>query len=304
MIAVLGSANVDLVFRLQRFPHFGETIPGISYARFPGGKGANQAVACARLGATTWFFGKLGDDPFGLELLQSLNASGVNTSSVNIEKGTHTGTAAIFVSPEGHNAILYFPGANALIDEVYVDKALDKIMSSSILLLQFEIPVKTIAYLLRKLPPDKPFVILDPAPVYDLTGFPLDRIDILTPNVTELRGLTGTEDIKRGGEKLLKLGARQVLCKVGENGAWLIRPSEARHFPAFKIEAVDTTAAGDAFNGALAVALDEGLPIEESIEWANAAGALACTREGAQSSLPYREELEAFLKGKTKRGLI
>ncbi|MGB9879853.1 MAG: ribokinase, partial [Anaerolineae bacterium] len=234
MIAVLGSANIDLVFQVTRFPQFGETIPGVSYGRFPGGKGANQAVACGRLGAQVLFLGKIGADPFGQELLRSLTTSGVNTDLVEIEERVHTGTTAIFVSPQGQNAILYFAGANVLVDEAYVDKVFDYIKSASILLTQFEIPLKTIAYLLRKLPPEKPLVILDPAPVYDLTGFPLERVDILTPNATELRELTGTSDIRVAGRKLLERGVKRVICKVGEDGAWLVKQDEIVHFPAFK----------------------------------------------------------------------
>lgn len=301
MIAVLGSANIDLVFRVNRFPKFGETLRALSYERFAGGKGANQAAACGRLGASVSFFGKVGDDPFGIEVLKSLNDSGVNTGFVAVEKDVHTGTAVIFLSPEGHNAILYIAGANDLVDENYVDNVLGYIASSSVLLLQLEIPPRTVAYLLRKLPPTTPLVILDPAPVCDLSDLPLSRVDFLTPNTVELRELTGIEQIETAGQYLIDMGVRNVICKAGEDGAWLIRTKETAHFPAFRIQAVDTTAAGDAFNAALAVALVDGLTIEESIRWANAAGALACTRNGAQPSLPYREELEAFLK-KPSRG--
>ncbi|MEM2356165.1 MAG: ribokinase [Candidatus Bathyarchaeia archaeon] len=295
MIAVLGSANIDLVFQVERLPRFGETIAGKSYNRFPGGKGANQAAACGRLRADVVFLGKVGDDPFGEELLRSLQNSGVNVDYVKREEGVYTGTTAIFVSPSGENAILYLAGANRHVDEAYVDTVLDVIMSSSVLLMQFEIPITTIAYLLRKLPPAKPLVILDPAPAYSLSSLPTNRIDIITPNVTELESLTGTSNVEIGGKKLLNTGVKHVICKVGEEGAWLIARDQIRHFPSFHVPVVDTTAAGDAFNGALAVALAEGLSLEEGIVWGNAAGALACTRRGAQPSLPFREEVEKFL---------
>lgn len=295
MITVLGSANIDFVFQVERLPRFGETIAGQSCERFPGGKGANQAAACGRLRADVVFLGKVGDDPFGEELLRSLRNSGVNVDHVKREKGIYTGTTAIFVSPSGENAILYLAGANKYVDEAYVDTVLDVIVSSSVLLVQFEIPITTIAYLLRKLPPEKPLVILDPAPAYSLSQLPADRIDIITPNITELESLTGTNNVEQGGKQLLNAGIKHVICKVGENGAWLITRDKTQHFPGFRVPVVDTTAAGDAFNGALAVALAEGFSLDESIVWGNAAGALACTRRGAQPSLPFREEVEQLL---------
>lgn len=295
MISVLGSANIDLVFQVERLPRFGETFAGQAYERFPGGKGANQAAACGRLKTSVVFLGKVGDDPFGEELLQSLQSNGVNIDYVKRERGVSTGTTAIFVSPEGDNAILYFPGANSLVDEVYVDNVLDVIVSSHVLLVQFEIPISTIAYLLRRIPPKKPLVILDPAPASCLSKLLTHRIDIITPNTTELELLTGTNNAKVGGRKLLNTGIKHVICKVGSNGAWLIEHNKVQHFPAFRVPVVDTTAAGDAFNGALAVAIAEGFDLEEAIIWGNAAGALACTRRGAQPSLPLREEIEQFL---------
>lgn len=295
MISVLGSANIDLVFQVRRLPRFGETLAGLSYKRFPGGKGANQAAACGRLRAEVFFLGKVGDDPFGEEVLQSLRSSGVNVDNVQKEKGVSTGTTAIFVDQDGNNAILYLAGANNLIDSAYVESVFHLIISSSVLLIQFEIPIKTIAYLLRRLPPDKPLVILDPSPAQDLSDLPTDRIDIITPNLVEIEALTGYSDVREGARRLLARGVRQVVCKVGKDGAWLITHNKAQHFPAFQVNVVDTTAAGDAFNGALAVALAEGHSLEESILWGNAAGALACTRHGAQPSLPYREEVEQLI---------
>jgi len=298
MIAVLGSANIDLVFQVKRLPRFGETIAGLSYERFPGGKGANQAVACGRLGADVVFLGKVGDDPFARELLDSIAASNVKVDFVKIQRGICTGTTAIFVSPNGENAILYFGGANTYVDKAYIDEVFGIISSAKVVLVQFEIPLETIAYLLSRLPPENPVVIVDPAPAYELSGLPAKRIDVLTPNTSELEALTGTSDVKVGGRKLLDMGIKQIICKAGENGAWLITQSAIKHFPAFPVDVVDTTAAGDAFNGALATALANGLSIEEAIVWGNAAGALACTRRGAQPSLPYLEEVKALLAKK------
>jgi ribokinase len=296
MITVLGSANIDFVFRIKRFPQLGETLPAEDHARVLGGKGANQAVACARLGAETIFMGNLGDDPFGDDLLNSLKQNGVQIQHVRRLKNVYTGTTVIFVDSEGNNSILYYPGANGYIDKTYIDDILPQVISSSVLLLQFETPLNALAYLLKKLPPEHPLVIVDPSPVQDLSVLPVERIDILTPNQIELRLLTGCADIVAGGKKLLEFGVKQVICKVGENGAWVIGRGEIRHFPAFRINVVDTTAAGDAFNAGLAVALEKGLTLEQVLIWANAAGALACTKFGAQPSLPYRHELESFLR--------
>jgi len=296
MIAVLGSANIDFVFRIQRFPQLGETLLAQDHARVFGGKGANQAVACARLGAETVFMGSVGDDAFGDELLQSLKQNGVQVQYVRRLKNVYSGTTVIFVDPRGNNSILYFPGANGYIDASYIDAILPHVVSASVLLLQFETPFNAIACLLKKLPPDRPIVILDPSPVNDLRSLPIERVDLLTPNQVELTLLTGYSDTMTAARQLLGLGVKQVVCKVGENGAWVIDREEAKHFPAFRIDVVDTTAAGDAFNAGLAVALEKGVTLDQAVTWANAAGALACTKFGAQPSLPFWHELETFLR--------
>jgi len=296
VIAVLGSINMDFVCEVPRFPQHGETLRGLSFARYPGGKGANQAVAAARLGAQVFFYGKVGDDFFGRELLQSLTENGVSVETVEREGNTSSGIALIWVAENGKNAIVYVPGANALVNTAYIDRMLSRLVAAKVLLLQLEIPLETIAYVLRYLPTKNPFVILDPAPAQDISSLSLERVDIITPNRGELTALTGEEDVKKAGRRLLDLGVGLVICKAGAEGAYLITRESFRHFPAFPVNPVDTTAAGDAFNGALAVALAEGRSLEEAIIWANAAGALATTRKGAQPSLPYRKELEAFLK--------
>ena len=296
VIAVLGSINMDLVAEAPYFPSKGETVLGRGFARYPGGKGGNQAVAAARLGAQVSFYGKVGDDLFSHELLRSLRENGVDVNAVEHIKGTACGIASIWVTEDGENAIVYVPGANALVDTTYIDRVLPQLAAAKVLLLQFEIPLRTVAYLLRRLPPKSPMVILDPAPAQDISGLPLERVDIITPNRGELITLTGEEELEKAAQLLLRFGVGKVICKASAEGAYLFEKKGFHHFPAFPIDPVDTTAAGDAFNGALAVALAEGRLVEEAIVWANAAGALAASRPGAQPSLPTRQEVETLLR--------
>jgi ribokinase len=213
---------------------------------------------------------------------------------------TPTGTAQIWVDSEGENAIAIVAGANANVDHEYVASIISRIKEASWLLLQLETPPDPMADLLEQLPPESPKAILDPAPARPLKGFPTERLWLITPNEHELSSLTGipttTETkIEKACRRLLTMTqAAAVLCKAGGRGAYLDTGDGFRHFPGYSVGAVDTTAAGDAFNGALAVALDEGRPLEEAIAFANAAGALSVTKAGAQQSLPWRRELETF----------
>jgi len=297
MIAVLGSINMDLVTEVAHLPRPGETVLGREFARYPGGKGANQAVAAARMGVKVAFFGKVGDDLFGEELLQSLRGDGVDVQAVQRETRTPSGSASILVADNGENMIACTPGANGLVDADYIDRILPEIATAKVLLLQFETPIETLAYLLERLPKDSPLVILDPAPAQDLSTLPLDRIDIITPNRGELAAVTdGAKGIEAAAHRLLQRGIGKVICKAGEEGAYLITPDGSSHFPSHKVAVVDTTAAGDAFNGALAAASANGRSIEEAIRTANAAGALAVTKRGAQPSLPTLAKIEQLLK--------
>jgi len=294
MIAVLGSANIDLVVEMAGIPGRGETVLGTSMHRYSGGKGANQAVAAARLGADVCFFGKVGKDSPGDEVLRSLHESGVSTSCVERTSDSPTGMACVWVETTGENTIVVVPGANAAVDSEYVMRVFDRLVEADVLLLQFEIPLETVAFVLSQLPVGKPMVIVDPAPVHDLAGLKLERIDILTPNRGELTALTGIEEMGPAGGSLIRRGVRTVVCKAGENGSFWIK-EDTVHIPALLIDAVDTTAAGDAFNGALACALADGRPMSNALRWANAAGSLAASRSGAQPSLPTRPDLERFV---------
>jgi len=284
---------MDVVTEVPIIPSPGETVLGRSVTRYPGGKGANQAVAAARLGGNVAFFGKVGVDVFGEELLTELRDAGVDVSGVEKTSDHSTGLASILVDDAGENAIAYAPGANATVDTEYVDRNLERLSAADVLLLQFEIPMLAIAYLLKQLPPKHPVVIVDPAPAQDISSLPLERIDFLTPNRSELFALTQKDDISVAAQSLLARGVRAVICKNGKDGAYLIAGTDTIHFPAPEVHAVDTTAAGDAFNGALAGAITN-LPISKAIQWANLAGALATTKQGAQPSLPSCDKVEVF----------
>ena len=294
MIAVLGSINMDLVIRVPRFPAPGETLTGRQAAIYAGGKGANQAVAAARLGADVRFFGKVGDDVFGDRLLTELAGNDVDVEAVERKGSCSSGLASIWVNDAGENAIALAAGANSRVDVSYLEQHVDAIWSADILLLQLEVPMETIAELLRRLPKGGPTVILDPSPAHDLSHLPLARIDILTPNEHELRQISGKESVEEGAFQLLDRGAKNVVCTLGERGAvWMSADGAMAHYSAPEVQVVDTTAAGDAFNGALAWGLQTN-SLEDAISHAVVAGALAAAKPGAQMSLPDREAMRNF----------
>ncbi|MCT7982519.1 ribokinase [Laspinema sp. A4] len=305
-IIVFGSINLDLVTRTHRLPKPGETLAGISFFTASGGKGANQAVAAAKLGMITWMIGRVGGDSFGQELLESLQQSGVKCDRILIDDTTPSGIATITVEDTGENTIVIVPGANDRVNESDCDRLTDLLPHAAALLLQLEIPLPAVLAAAKKAQNAGVPVILDPAPARELPPELYALIDIITPNETELSILTGiaVRDIETAREAITELqrrGVRTAIAKLGAKGVLCARGEEELFVPAFAVAAVDTVAAGDAFNGALAVAIAQGLPLREAIVWGAAAGALTVTKPGAQSALPSRLTFEDFLReGKIK----
>ncbi len=290
-IVVVGSINMDLVFRVPRFPRAGETLPGTDFRRFPGGKGANQAVGLARLGGDVRLIGALGRDPYGKELKASLQEEGVDVSRI-IETGETTGLAAITLSEDGENSIITIAGANHQVTPEAVLEARELFREAWGVLLQLEIPLKTVQTAARLGKENGCKVFLDPAPVTELPDSIYKNIDYLLPNSGELEALLPAEkDNKARAEKLLGWGVKNLILKKGEEGSSIFSGEGRVDYPAFAVKVVDTTAAGDAFAAALCYSLQTGYPIEKAIIFANAAGGVAATRLGARSSLPFREDI-------------
>lgn len=299
-IVVVGSLNVDLVIQTPRFPQPGETITGRGFRQVYGGKGANQAAAAAKLGAATALVGCVGGDAFGTSYVENLAGLGVDTSHVRRDGDAATGTAFILVDEGGENAIVLAAGANARLSPGDVERARDLIAAAAVLLVQLETPLETVARALRIAREEGTTTILNPAPAAPLGTEVLERVDVLVPNETEAGLLTGLristlDEAGRAGEVLRERGVGSVILTLGDRGAVRVDAQGRLHAPAQAVEAVDTTAAGDAFCGALAVARAEGMGREAALCFANAAGALAVTRFGAQPSLPDRDAVEALL---------
>ena len=308
-IVVIGSANMDLIVRTPRVPAPGETVLGDHLVTLPGGKGANQAVAAAKLAeedTEVFFVGRMGDDDFGAHLLTGLAAHHVNTEFATVTEGASSGAAVILVDKRGENSIVVAPGANALLSPADVDRAERAIAGASAVVLQLEIPLATVAHAIALCQRLGVYTILDPAPVPPKgLGRALYGVDVLTPNQREAEQLAGlppgprsrrSPDAKQIGSRLLARGAVSVVIKLGAKGALLVGRDEAfETVRPFKVKVVDTTAAGDAFTGALAVARARGMPLEDAVRFANAAGAVCCQSFGAQPALPDRVAVDALL---------
>jgi ribokinase len=300
-IAVIGSSNTDLIVRVPRIPRAGETLLGGGFMTAAGGKGANQAVGAARSGGNVMFIARMGGDAFGDRAIESLKRDGVEVSGVSRDHRAASGVALILVAPDGENCIAVAGGANATLSPAHVKKAAGLIRSAAVLVAQLETPLATvIAAALVAAKAGIP-VILNPAPARPLPNRLLKLISILTPNETEAELLTGIKVTNeaaaaRACAKLRARGVGSVILTLGARGAYLAGAAGRQLVPGFKVKAVDSTAAGDIFNGALSVALAEGRSLRDAVRFANAAAALSVTRRGAQPSAPSRTEIEKFLK--------
>ncbi len=299
-IIVVGSLNMDLIVRTPRIPAPGETILGHTFSTAPGGKGANQAVAAAKLGAPVKLIGRVGADDFGKQLRSQLNAVGVDAQFVFEDAQAATGVALISVDDQGQNSIIVAPGANGRVTRQDVDSAREAIRAARVVIAQLEIPLDSVTYALRVAHDAGALTILNPAPARQLSSELLQNVDVIVPNETEAAQLTGIpvhdfDSATQAAHALQQMSARTVIITLGEKGAlWLNENAVAQQVMPFQVQVVDTTAAGDAFVGALGVALAREQDWETSLRTASAAGALAATKLGAQPSLPTRAEVEEF----------
>lgn len=303
-VAVVGSANVDLVLRAERMPIKGETLIGDAYDIFTGGKGFNQAAAAARLGADVTLIAKIGDDPFADILRTAMDTENINTEFVKADPETGTGVATIVVEPDGKNSIIVVPRANMRLTPADVDVAQNSIAEADILLLQLETPIDTSKHAIEIAKANETIVILDPAPARPLPANLLSQVDILKPNEVEAgvlsgRAVTTQEDgvavAKALQSQIASDGLSAVVLTLGEQGVLTYTQTEMTHIPAIAVDVVDTTGAGDAFSGALATTLAEDRELIEAVKFANAAGAAAVTTLGATPSMPKREKIEEIL---------
>ncbi|HFZ8994877.1 TPA: ribokinase [Citrobacter freundii] len=299
-LIVLGSINADHILNLENFPAPGETVTGKHYQVAFGGKGANQAVAAGRSGANIAFIACTGDDDIGESVRKQLVCDKIDISPVSVIKGESTGVALIFVNHEGENVIGIHAGANAALSPALVEEQRERIARASFLLMQLESPLESVLTAAKIARQNNTTVALNPAPARELSDELLALVDIITPNETEAEKLTGIrvendDDAAQAAQILHDKGIRTVLITLGGRGVWASVDGKGQRVAGFKVEAVDTIAAGDTFNGALITALLEEKPLPEAIRFAHAAAAIAVTRKGAQPSVPWREEIDLFL---------
>ncbi len=295
-IIVVGSSNTDMVIKAPKFPVPGETLLGGTFFMFPGGKGANQAVAAARLGGKITFIARVGNDIFGDQAMQQFKQEGINTEYIISDPKNPSGVALITLDAKGQNTIVVAQGANGALTPEDVNKAEKEFAKAAIILMQLETPLVTIRSAAALASRDGKKVILNPAPAQPLPEDLFKELFIITPNESETETLVDIKisdlsSLEQAAQKLYRLGVKNVVITLGVEGAFLFNSEGGRHIPTQKVTPVDTTAAGDVFNGALAVAIAEGNSIIQAVEFANRAAALSVTRMGAQSSAPYRSEV-------------
>lgn len=300
-VTVLGSLNYDLIAVAPRFPEAGESVIGNTFYSAHGGKGGNQAVAAARLGATVNMIGRVGDDTFGAEMLQGLKNFGVVSSGITVEPGVNSGIAHITIDGSSENKIVIVPGANASCGDPEIALVAERMASSQILLLQMELPPEVNIKAAEAARSLGRTIVLDPAPARPLPDQAYHLFDYLIPNETEATALAGftVSDANSGlaaARTLYQKGCGVAIVKLGALGACYVSNAEEAYLPAFTVDAIDTVAAGDAFNGAFAVAIAEGKTLHNAVIWAMAAGAIAVTKRGAQTAMPIREEIELLLQ--------
>ena len=299
-IVVVGSSNTDMILQMDRLPRPGETLLGGEFSMAAGGKGANQAVAARRAGGEVSFIARVGQDTFGKMAIDGFEREGIVVENVRVDDTCVSGTALIFVGSDGENMIGVASGANAQLSVADVEAASEQISQADVLLVQLETPLATVESALRVARQHGVCTILNPAPAQQLSTELLANVSILTPNEHEAEILTGiaVDDQRSAAEaaqKLRQLGIDTVIITMGSRGAYVATAENAGLVAGFPVEPVDTTAAGDTFNGALAVAVAEGVQLNDAVRFANAAGALSVTKLGAQPSTPKRSEVEAFL---------
>ena len=295
-IAVIGSSNTDMVIKTSKLPVPGETILGGDFFMNPGGKGANQAVAAARLGGKVTLIAKTGDDVFGREAKQIFENDHINTDYLTTDPTHPSGVALITVDNHGENCIVVAPGSNSYLSNEDIDLARQAIIGSELLLMQLEIPIETVEYAANIAFEAGIKVILNPAPAAPISDTLLSKLYMITPNETEAELISGIPVVDSASAELAarylcRRGVQVVIITLGSKGAFLFTGEKGIVIPAPAVKALDTTAAGDVFNGAIAVAISEGLPLEVGVEFACKAAAISVTRMGAQSSAPYRAEI-------------
>lgn len=300
-IVVVGSSNTDMVIKLTRLPKPGETLLGGDFIMADGGKGANQAVAATRLGGNVTFVARVGSDVFGAEAVEKLAKEGMDTTFVTVDEHAPSGVALIFVDDKGENCIAVASGANNQLSPEDIKNAAEQISDADVVMLQLETPLETVLAAAKIAHEHEVPVILNPAPAQPLASELLQLVSILTPNETELALLTGIEvideaSVKKAAQMLRDRGVKRVVVTMGAQGSFLLTEDFAGMIPSKAVTATDTTAAGDAFNGALAFTLANGMELQEAVRFANLAGALSATKMGAQPSMPSYNELMEFEK--------